>query len=197
METEYSIFHPPFSIAFKEMEKKVARNYLEWFLEQIPKRVLILANYVQSFSGYDNWRSDLTPSSLDGLGKWFFENVTIRKRSGTEIENIYSNGPDWFKNIEIPDYELTDRTLSFSIDIGMYLSQVLMQNIPDLRWKIGPKPMKSIDYQQPVLTGTGKLNFNPIHITITLAYGIANRTKGPERLRELYDIWANLLQHES
>jgi hypothetical protein len=52
------------------------------------------------------------------------------------------------------------------------------------------KPKKSIDYQQPVLAGSGILVLNSVQLVTTLAYGIANQTKDPEQLKELYEIWA-------
>jgi hypothetical protein len=75
----------------------------------------------------------------------------------------------------------------------MYLSQVFERNLVGLEWILVKKPKSDISYQQPVLKGTGKLVFNPVHITTILAYGFAKQNKSPERLRGIYDNWANLL----
>jgi hypothetical protein len=194
--TNYPIIQPPFQLKFREMTREQAKQYLEWFQDQIPIRTEVLSHYVRSSPNYHIWEPDLKPSSLNKLGEWFVAHVKTRKRSTAEVNNIYANAPDWFKNIEIPDYDLTTETISLSMDIGIYFSEVLEKNISGLHWKLVTKPIRSIDYQQPVLAGPGKLVFNPVHIMITYAYGISDHSKGPERLRELYEIWAYLLQNE-
>lgn len=178
------------------MSKSQANEYLLWFTDQIPIRIVELSSLVKSFPEYSNWDPDLQSSSLIPLGKWFFGQVQVRNRSKAEIYKIYAEAVGWFRNnFEIPDWDLTDLTFSLAIDIGMYLGRMIEQNIPFIAWKLGSKPISNINYQQPVLVGSGKVEFNPVHIVTTLAYGIANQTKGPERLKELYEIWANLLSN--
>ncbi|MCC6146909.1 MAG: hypothetical protein IT308_05015 [Anaerolineaceae bacterium] len=193
MKKEYKIIQLPFPLRFKEMDRSEAEYYYKWFQNQIQNRICELTHYIQSTSGFESWDSDYTPTSLDKLGVWLYEHVTTRERSKIEIENIYSKSPDWFRAIQIPDYDISFLTVSLSIDIAMYLSQVMQKNIAGLRWKMVTKPRSSDNYQQPVLYGKGKMVFNPVNIIITYAYGIARGSKGPERLRELYDIWANIL----
>jgi hypothetical protein len=72
------------------------------------------------------------------------------------------------------------------------------QNQPGLKWVMVKKPKNDVDFQQPVLSSTSnlsisKLVLNPIGILETYAYGIARRLKGAGRLREIYDIWVNIL----
>jgi len=196
MNIGYKIIQLPYPLNFKEMSKHQAQGYLQWFREQIPERIQILFHYIKLSPGYEDLEPDLTPSSLEKLGKWFVEHVSIRKGTQAEIEFIYANAPEWFRQIEIPEYELTEQTFSLSMDIGMYVSQVLEKNIKGLHWEVGAKPIKNVDFQQPVLSGLGKLVFNPVHIIITYAYGIVNHNKGSERLKELYEIWANILSSE-
>lgn len=196
MDNHYLMITPPFPLTFREMSKERAREYLRWFQEQIPERISILSRYIRFFPDFKTWEPNLQPSSLDTLGIWFFERVTTRKRSQDETEKIYSNAPDWFRNIEIPDYDLTAQMFSLSIDIGMYVSQIMMKNNPDLRWELGAKPKNSINYQQPVIVGPGKLVFNPVHIVTTLAYGLVDRTYKAERLRELFELWTKIVTGE-
>jgi len=79
------------------------------------------------------------------------------------------------------------------MDIGMYLSQVLMKNVPGLRWEHPLGSPKFVDYGQPVLRGSGRVPLNPVDILVTLAYGLARKTKSGQRLRELYGIWSHKL----
>lgn len=196
MDNRYQLIQPPFPLKFKEMSKSHANEYFLWFQEQIPVRIIELSDFVKSFPEYASWEPNQDSLSFNSLGKWFFGQVKVRKRSRAEIDNIYAGAVNWFRsNFEIPDWDLSDVTFSLSIDIGMYLGRTLEQNIQNSTWRLGSKPKSSINYQQPVLVGSGKVEFNPVHIVTTLAYGIANQTKGPERLRELYDIWYSLLKN--
>jgi hypothetical protein len=194
MEQKYQLFQPIFQIKFREMSNSQAKAYLLWFREQIPIRIVELASYINSFPEYSNWEPNLHPSSLNSLGQWFFEQVQIRKRSQEEMNIIYASAVDWFRNnFEIQDWDLTKVTFSLSIDIGMYLGHIVEKENQNIIWRLGSKPRNNIYFQQPVLAGSGKVELNPVHVVTILAYGIANQNKGPERLRDLYDIWVNLL----
>jgi hypothetical protein len=190
---EYKIIQPPFTLEFRIMSREVAKDYFDWFKEQIPVRIRILEQAVQSTAGYEDWEADDMPESLEKLGQWFYEHVETRKRTKGEKDAIYSKAPKWFRSVEIQDWELTNRTLSLTMDIGMYLGRVFEKNLPGLKWVMVKKPKNDANYQQPVLVGTGKRELNPVWILVVCAYSLADNTRGPERLRELYDIWANLL----
>jgi hypothetical protein len=194
MEADYRVIKPPYPLNFREMSREQAKEYFDWFKSQIPIRNEKLAKYVQSTPDFQEWKDNFTPQSLDNLGKWFYNHVEIRKRSKEEILAIYSNSPDWFSNIDIPDYDLSSASISLAIDVGMYLSRVMEMNVPELNWIMVTRPKKDVDYQQPVLSGQGYQVFNPVRIVLTYAYGIARKSKGPERLRELYEIWLNILK---
>jgi len=140
-----------------------------------------------------DWQADYTPKSLEKLGQWFYEHVETRKRTEKEKETIYGKAPKWFKSVKIKDWELTNQTFSLAIDIGMYLNRALEKNVPGLKWELVRKPKSDVDFQQPVLVGTGNLVFNPTQILVTYAYGVARGSKEPERLKELCAIWVNML----
>ncbi len=190
---KYEIIQPPFTLKFRVMSRVEANKYFNWFMDQIPVRISVLETAVQSTPEYEDWRADYTSESLGKLGRWFYEHIETRKRTGEEKVEIYGKAPDWFRNVEVQDWELTNRSFSLAMDIGMYLSQVFVKNLPDLKWILVEKPKNDVDFQQPVLKGTGRLVFNPVSTMVTLAYGFARNNKSPGRLRELYDIWANLL----
>jgi hypothetical protein len=192
---KYSIIQPPFTLNFRNMARVEANNYFNWFMDQLPIRIHELESAVQSVPSYENWRADFTLASLEKLGQFFYEHVETRKRTEEEVAAIYKEAPDWFRNVEVEDWELTNRSFSLAIDIGMYLSQVFEKNLVGLEWTLVKKPKNDINYQQPVLKGAGKLVFNPVHIATTLAYGFARQNKSPERLREIYGNWANLLMN--
>jgi hypothetical protein len=189
----YEIIQPPFTLEFRTMSRKEATSYFNWFMEQIPIRMKILHEAVQSTPGYEDWSADYVPESLERLGQWFHDHVETRKSTQEENDEIYRKAPAWFRNVEIQDWELTNRTFSLAVDIGMYLSQVFEKNVPGLKWKMVKKPNDDVNFQQPVLSGSGKLVLNPVRVLIVYAYSLADNTRGPEGLRELYNIWADLL----
>jgi hypothetical protein len=155
-------------------------------MESIPDRLAILERFTNQ-SGMPNWKADLSADSLDALGDWFVTRVETRPRTATEIQEIVSRAP---YPVPIPDYELTNRTFSLAIDIGMYFAMTLKNTFPHLTWEQPLHDKQFIEYGQPVLRGFGAVPLNPVAIAITLAYGIARRTKSGRRLRELYDYWS-------
>ncbi|HUO13993.1 MAG TPA: hypothetical protein VMX38_03320 [Verrucomicrobiae bacterium] len=68
-----------------------------------------------------------------------------------------------------------------------------MCNHPSLKWGQVFGSEQFVDYGQPVLLGFGKVPFNPVGTMLTLAYGLADKSKDGRRLREIYDIWSNMI----
>lgn len=173
-----------------EMNKKELDEYYKWFLDQIPLRINILERVIKSTFGFENWKADYSPGSLDKLGEWFEKNVETRLRTDEE-KNQMRIGLSWPANqLPVSDWELSDKTYSLAIDIGMYFSQVLLTNIPGLKWEHKTRGSRRwIDYGQPILAGFGQELFNPVQMIIVLAYGYVDDTWKGNRLRQLYDIW--------
>ena len=190
----YRTIQPPFaSLKFWTMPKDELRAYYRWFLEEIPRRIPELEKAVRETPGYEHWRADATPASLDAVGKWFVGQVETRPRKPEELAQMQRESP---YPIDIEPEELVNRTFSLAMDIGMYLSQVLLKNIPGLRWEHPLGSTKFVDYGQPVLRGSGRVSMNPVRILVTFAYGVARKTQRGQRLQELYDIWSQKLVAE-
>jgi hypothetical protein len=129
--------------------------------------------------------------SLDALGEWFRRHVEVCPRSSEEMKNIRDK---LAFPIEFPNLELTDKTLSIFMDIGIYLGQVLRKNHPALHWEQIINNKRFVDYGYPVLVGFTNAPLNPIRIVNVLAHSIANKTHMGKRLREVHNIWSNLVQ---
>jgi len=183
---KYQILQPPFTLEFEKMNKKEASKYFNWFQEQIPIRTSILRIAVQSTTGFEHWNGDFSPDSLGMLGKWYAEQIETRKKTVKEIEEIYADAPDWFREVDISNQELTNKTFSIAFDVGVYLSQVFIKNVEGLSWTIEKR--KTVNQNQPVLKGF-VIFLNPIHIAVTTAYGLADETYKKVRLKELYYEW--------
>lgn len=186
----YKNIAPPFTLDFWNMSKKEIGAYYNWFLVIIPERIKILTEAVKTTPGFEKWKADYTVESLDKLGEWFAKNVGTRERTQEEIEKKIAEG---FEQSDISKRELTTKTFSLAVDIGMYLSQVFLKNVKGTEWYLFEKGGKRfIDYGQPVLKGFGNVPFNPVQICITLAYSLVDKSKTGNRLRELYEIWKKI-----
>lgn len=186
----YTTIKPPFTLNFREMSKKELKEYFDWFQSSLSGRLDILRNAVRETSGFANWQADLTPDSLIVLGDWFATQVEIRPRTPEEIQAIENRQPH---PIAVPREELTDRTFSLAMDIGMYLSQVFLKSYPTLRWEQPLGNKKDADFGQPVLVGFGAVPLNPVWILVTHAYGVAGKSSSVKSLGALYAIWSKMI----
>jgi hypothetical protein len=191
--TGYVPPNPPISKHPRQLSKSEARRFFDWFMEQIPIRTDQLLRLVTSHEGHSSWTLDFSVDSLDALGSWYAENVETRPRTETEIDAIYSSAPAWFRQVEVEEWELTDRTFSFAYDVGVYFGEVLRRSIDGVEWALKTNAPSSVDYHLPILRQSGSLDCCPLHLMTVYAYGIARGSRGPERLRQLYDVWHGLL----
>jgi len=182
----YRVIQPPFTLEFAKMSRKELRSYFNWFLAIIPERVNELASAVESSRGFENWQPDFTPKSLDALGEWFANQIETRPRTQEEIEELNALNPF---PIKLSDRQLTNRTISLAMDIGMYLSQVFLRNHPSLEWDQRVRAKTFVDHGQPVLIPFhgGKVPFNPVGATLAFAYALRDKERTGERLREIYE----------
>jgi hypothetical protein len=183
----YSTIQPPFTLQFRDMPKTDLIAYAAWFHDSTPGRVAELTRAVKSTSGYADWAPNVTPESLEDLGRWFESQVETRKK---EAEEVAETRARLTFPIEVPDEELTNRTFSLAIDIGMYFAQVVLRNLPGTRWDQPLGNKNFADYGQPVIMGFGTVPLNPVRVTVTTAYAISR--KKPAHLRGLYDTWARM-----
>lgn len=187
----YATIQPPFTLKFREMSKQELKAYYRWFFAVLPQRRNELAEAVCQSPGFEMWQLDDTPASLDRLGEWFAAQAEKRQRTPDERQEIASRSAH---PIDVPNEELTNRTFSLAMDVGMYLSQVMLKNHPSLRWEQQFGSNKFIDYGQPVLVGFGAVPFNPVRMLVTLAYGLVSKKETGRGLRELYDIWSKMVR---
>jgi hypothetical protein len=190
---EYSTIKPPFTLKFWDMSKKELREYFEWFQEMIPQRINILANAVKGTPGFEDWRPDYTPNSLNALGGWLAAQVETRPRTLEELADIAGQSP---YPMDRSDSELTNRTFSLAMDVGMYLSQVFLRNHTSLKWDQPFGSKKFINYGQPVLVGgfADNIPWNPVGIAVSLAYGFAKKIRAAAALREIYEKGGKMIR---
>jgi hypothetical protein len=91
--------------------------------------------------------------------------------------------------VEVEDWQLTEKTLSLCVDVGIYLAEVLRGAHPELKWSLWTR--RTVDYHRPVLVGfQGQVPMDPIRIAINVALGMVRGERQPTRLRELFDVWS-------
>lgn len=185
----YSNIDPPFSLDFQNMSKAELEAYAAWFHEVMPRRIEELSSWVRATPGFETWSPDGTPDSLARLGAWFEAQVETRRKSNADLEEERAR---LVFPIEAPEDELTSRTFSLAMDVGMYFGRVISESLPGTHWDQPLKNRKFVDYGQPVLMGFGTVPLNPVRIAVMLAYGISRRQQGGERLRGLFDTWAKM-----
>src|SRR5579871_132760 len=112
----YVTIQPPFTLKLREMPKKELHRYYQWFMDVLPQRIKELSAAVRETPGFESWQPDCTPASLDVLGQWFTGHVETRSRTQKELQAIKDR---LVFPMDIPADELTNRTLSLAMDIGM------------------------------------------------------------------------------
>ena len=186
---KYRIITFPFSGNVKELSKDGANQFFNWYLQQIPIRITQLFEFIIKTTGYDKWIPDNSSDLLIPLGQWFSQKISTRDRTPFEIDEIYSKLGKFQGLIPIPKSVLSQESYSLAIDLGMYLSQILINNVPGLHWELVTKPKNDAFYNHPVLKLTGKMMCDPVHLTIIYAGGLNDGSYKPIRLKEISDIW--------
>ena len=185
----YSIILPPFTLKFRNMSAGELKGYRAWFLDSIPARAIVLQNVVRADPDFATWKPDHSRASFDNLASWLCGQVETRPRTAEEIDEIKRRSAYDFG---VPPNELTNRTFSLAMDVGMYFGETLRTQYPHLEWDQPLKSKISADFGQMVLLGFGRVALNPVHIAVTFCYGIASGRRTATRFDEIYAYWSRL-----
>ncbi|WP_339298305.1 hypothetical protein MKY92_27515 [Paenibacillus sp. FSL R5-0623] len=177
------------------MSRTEAKEYYEWFLSIIPRRIELLQEYVE-LSG-SHVQLDFSQDSLISLWEWFIPRIEQKKMTIEEINEELDLVPDWMRP------EVEQNVLKFSrdteiqiIDIGIYFSSVLLHSSNKLKWVVINKPRNHVDVNQPLLAGTGKIRLNPIRVVDVCTARALSDVGNINMLSDLYVWWKEkLLNH--
>ncbi len=186
----YTTIQPPFTLEMTEMSRQELRAYFEWFMSVMPERIEELHKAVNESPEFERWSADGSPSSLDSLGRWFAGQVESRDRTQEEMDEIRSH---LTFPIDVPTKDLTNRTFSLAMDIGMYFAHVMRKNHHSLEWQQPFGSKRFADYGQPVLAGFGVVALNPVRVTTVIARGLVHGTDQGDALRKLYNTWSGMV----
>ena len=177
--------------SFFEFTKAEAKEYLQWFLSIKDERLTILESHVKL--AYPDWEADYTRDSLVNLYKWFLRQVAYRpmtEEEKREVENQISETPLFVGVIPVPQATFTDETVSICFDIGLYFGEVLIKNIPSLKWVQKLSSTNYIYYAQPVLSKPiSKVPVNPRASIEGIARRILDKDVEEITFEMLYNKW--------
>jgi len=193
---------------YKRMNKKEAREYYNWYLNQIDIRVPIFIKYVNSFPNYRNWKGNFTPESLKKLGKWLCENMKKVPESKTELLKLYYSFPEisrktypdlnsWLKGMKIEDWTLSERTFSYCFDVGAYLSKVIILELPYLYWELPLNLGKTnIIRNRPIIKGFKNRSLQYFEFYNTITGNCFHMFRNEKDNNHLYNTFQFLIQKE-
>ena len=128
------------------------------------------------------------------LGKWFEENVETEKLSEEEYKEKRAAVPDY---IEIQDWDITIKTRSLAVDIGIYFGEVFIKNHKGLKWEQYLTRSKyDMDIGHMVIKGFGKTRLNSIWKLYIIANCLADKTDTGAIVYELYTMLENRLDEK-
>ncbi|WP_156916221.1 hypothetical protein [Methanolobus tindarius] len=186
---------PPFERpTFREMSKKEAQKYFDWYMSVLPDRIDILMDFFERTGGGTKSELDYTPESLIKLWKWFIPHVELVEKSPEELEREVQASPEWLKEeIKNDTHRVNTVTLAIAMDIAMYYGEVFVKNFQSVKWGFITKPKTHVNVNKPVLLGfkEGKYDaqmdvMRTVHI---LSQKVIEGNKTHELLYSNYNIW--------
>lgn len=178
---------------FFSFTKAEATMYFEWFLKIKPERLGVLAGHVTS--DFPDWRLDYSVESLEILYKWFKSKVEYRPVNKNEIDAFQKQieeTPIFVGLIPLPKRTFTDQTVSICFDIGLYLGDLLIYNIPGMKWSQSLRNKNFIYYAQPLVAKQGRVEINPRAAVEGMAMRILDRDVEEVTFVEQYLIWKGM-----
>lgn len=186
---KFTTSYNPATMNFSMLTKKELKEFYEWFMLNLPYCIEELIQLVRTSPGFENWWADETPQSLDALGDWLSRKIQKHDLTTEEVfhvKNFYKG------DVEVPSWELNEKSRSLAVYIGMYYGEVIIKNNPGLRWeqKLGRKSFA--DFGQPVISGGRAVPINPVRVASSFACGVVSGKSAATGLREAYEYWVKL-----
>ncbi len=140
---------------FDMLTTKQAREYLEWYKSEVPKRFEYLISYCAREMKIP--RSELLkfPEGCIPLWKWFQTKLTMRPTTQEEQDKMrreFGFLGEWHVLKRI----VTEESRSIAYDISMYFGYQLILHYPnDLEWGYVLKPKDIVYLKSPLVVGFG------------------------------------------
>jgi hypothetical protein len=125
----YTIFDPKVNKPMHELRRDDAQAAYDWFISNVPIRLSELSGLLSS-SGIS---LNFSEEALTSLHDWFFDFAMVEHHLGKS-----SPSPELF---------------SICNDIGVYLSEYVIQAGRNIHWSFFTSDANGLSYQRPVITG--------------------------------------------
>ena len=187
----YDILIPPFDKNPQEFNSGETREYFDWYMEHIPKRICYL-------SQRSRCNLDMSFYSLIDLWKWFLKIAEIEKTPEDRLDamrNELSHHSKFFI-----DQVISESEVQFSLqteyilrDIAMYVGEVFVRYSEKITWGYHTDLDKDSFANLPLLQGFEDhdftppfpMEFEPIHMVSVQA---SNLFDGDQNSRDLYNL---------
>ena len=152
-ECNYREMQLPFeTVPFKEMNRKQAVQYLNWYIEVMDERIAYLENHVHETGG--DVVFDYSPESLKPLWRCFMKRVEVIPMTRKEILDEMGNLEPWMETcIPVHMDKMSTYTWRVMYDITAYCGQVIIKNVPGIYWGCLSKPKSLVGVNEPRLLG--------------------------------------------
>jgi len=176
----------PIDYDFQSKTKDELKLYGTWFKENKDIRLNYLIEHVKSTPNYEHWTADFTLNSLKELGKWLKENIEIEKLPEEEYKLKRNKVPEW---IEVLDWDLTIKTRSILVDVGIYFGEAFIHTHVKYKWEQYFSKIKRDVNNGHVVIKFKIKELNPIWIMINVGLGLVDNTKDENCLYNLFKVW--------
>jgi hypothetical protein len=173
--------------------RKDAKDWYELYVAKIPERLQVLQGYVNSTPGFEAWELGYEPETVRMLERWFIGHVELRLQTTEELEQYYASVPERFKNLPTIVTTLTDETNSLVVDMSMYFGEYMRHEDTGLQWNLCVNGKKNVEYQNPVIVGSGFIPQNPRGLMDVFALKVGDKTQKPDYLINLKNTWIPIL----
>lgn len=187
---------------YHEMSGAQARVYFEQFMSEMDASRDRLASMLREQGADPGLADDLTPASLDRI--WEALSPLLAWQDGWEPDEMQpgiqptiealgdlSALPSWLDPISGPIW-LSPTSLWIVDGVGRHLGNVMVANVPGMRWSLGPTRVRTSYRNQPVVTDQGGEHHNPLEGAAVIASRNLKelRTNGPDSPWQYYEMRA-------
>lgn len=179
----------PYGFDFQNQNLRQLRAHKEWFLNNKEYR---LAELQKVFHAYCGECLDYSPESLKSLSDFFYNAIETEKLPDEKYAELRVKYPP---EIPVNDYDLTVRSRSIIVDVGIYLGEVMIRNHKSMCWeqymtqnkRVLNRGFMVITIDPDAFAST----MNPIRICFVMGEKVADDTFKKNELYNLYKVYNN------
>lgn len=184
----------PYGFDFQNQDGWQLRAHSKWFFENKDHRLSELQNVYHAFCGE---YLDFSPESLKGLSNFFSKAIDTEKLSEEEYAAKRAKVPD---DIPIDDYDLTIRSRSLIVDVGIYMGEVMIRNHKNMCWEqYKPRSRRNVERGYMVIRINDNIHrnwINPIWLIDVQGWKVSRNRFEPDGIYKVYNYHCNEISPE-